>query len=146
MTKCRTIKKKVNAFAFVDNLRRSESSVETIIRQHYQQYVEKQHHFLVVASFNHLQGRVVGQAQKLLAKLAAMLSCQLRNVLSMSKLLIQYNAEYRMNICRLDILLWVIALASQHISNLMLINDLQLQLNTCYARFYKWEEKLRDLL
>ncbi len=64
----------------------------------------------------------------------------------MSRLLVQYDSEYWRNICRFDILLWVIALASEHISNLMVINDLQMQINACYERFYKLEKKLKDLL
>ena len=146
MTKSRIIKKKFNAFAFVDNLRRSWSSNETIIRQQHQQYAEVQQNFLVIASFNHLQDWVVGKARTLLAKLAAMLNSQLSNIISMSKILVQFSAELRTSRCRMDTLLQAIALTSQHISNLIVINDLQLQINACYARFYKWENQLRDLL
>ena len=146
MTKSKVIKKKLNAFAFVDNLRRNRSSDETIINLHRRQYTEVQHNFLVLASFNHLQDWVVGKTQKLVAKLAAMLNCQLSNIVSMSKLLVQFNAEHQMTRCRIDILFRAIALTSQHIANLMVINDLQLQINSCYARFYKWENQFRDLL
>ena len=146
MTKCKSVEKKLNPFAFVDNLRRSGPSRDAVLKQHYQQYLQEQHDFLVIAAFNHLQKWVVERAKRILEKLAAFLSCQLKNVLAMSRLLVQYNSEYWRNICRFDILLWVIALASEHISNLMVINDLQMQINACYERFYKLEKKLKDLL
>ena len=146
MTKCKTVKEKLNPFAFVDNLKRSGPSRDAVLRQHYQQYLQEQHDFLVIVSFNHLQKWVVERAKRILAKLAAMLSCQLKNALTMSNLIVQYNTEYWSNSGRFDLLLWVIALASQHISNLMIINDLQLQINVCYDRFYKFEKKLKDLL
>ena len=146
MTKCIVIKKKLNPFAFVDNLRRSGPARNAVVKQHYQEYLQEQHDFLVIAAFNHLQKWVVERAKRILAKLAAMLSCQLKNVIAMSRLLVQYNTEYWRNIWRSDILLWVIALASEHISNLMIINNLQLQINVCYERFYKFENKLKDLL
>ena len=146
MPKSRAVKKRVNAFAFVDNLTPSWFSHEVILKQHYRQYSEVQQHFLTIAAFNHLQGWVVGQAEKLLAKLAAILSSQLKNVVSMSKIHVQYNTEYQMNRCCMDLMLLLVAKVNEHIANLIDINDIQQQINACYSRFFKWEKKLKDLL
>ena len=73
------------------------------------------------------------------------MSLQSKNVLSMNYIQGQFNEEYyESRLCRTDHLTRMVMLVAEHISNLIAINEIQVKVNTCYARYHSFEEKLQQ--